>query len=136
MDEYSTNSYEDFFFMMVVGIFLLEIAVGAFQLFGALIRTIICINHNEPIGKLKIYWIMVGIYFLVFAGLYFTSNYIISSIDIGTISETTNYMDRFQWYSYLMIAQIVWIFLAWGIAIWYCINIVFVKRKLINSSTL
>ena len=129
MDEYSTNSSDDLLFSLIVGLFLLKIAVGAIQVLGALIRTIICINTKQPIGKLKTYWIMVGVYFFVFACFYFTSNYVIRSINIGTISDTTDYMDKFQWYSYLMIAQIVWIFLAWGIAIWYCIKIVFVKRK-------
>ena len=129
MEENSPAGYGDLIFSIILGLFLLEIAVGAIQLLGALIRTIICLNTKQPIGKLKTYWIMVGIYLFVFACLYFTSDYVIRIVNMGTISDTTDYMDRFQWYSYLMIAQIVWIFLAWGIAIWYPIKIVFVKRK-------
>ena len=129
MDEYSTNSNEDFFLMLVVGIFLLEIVVGASQLLCALIRTIICINTKKPIGKLKAYWIMVGIYFLVFAGLYFAENYVMSNIRIDNTSDMDKYLYNFRTYQYFMYAHIAWIALAWGIAIWYCINIVFVKRK-------
>ncbi len=129
MDEYSSNSNEDFFFMLIVGLFLFEIVVGTIQLLGALIRTIICVNNKKSIGILKTYWIMVGIYFLVFAGLYFTENYIMSSISINDYSDTNNYLDKLKLYQYFMFAHGVWIVLAWGIAIWYCIKIVFVKRK-------
>lgn len=136
MDEYSSNSNEDFFFSMTILIFLLEIAVGGIQLLGALIRTVILVNSGQSIGKLKIYWIMIGIYFLVFFGLYFTENYIINDISFSDVSGADNYLGRMDLYQYLMFAHIAWVFLAWGIAIWYCIKIVFVKRQLINSSTL
>ncbi|MBK6984847.1 MAG: hypothetical protein IPH32_08840 [Bacteroidetes bacterium] len=129
MDEYSTNSNDDLLFSLIVGLFLLEIAVGAIQILGALIRTIICINNKQAIGKLKTYWIMVGIYFLVFAGLYFAENYIISHITINYYSDTGNYLDRLKLYQYFMFAHVAWIILAWGIAIWYCIKIIFVKHK-------
>ena len=129
MDEYSTNSNDDLFFSLIVGLFLLEIAVGAVQVLGALIRTIICINNKQPIGKLKTYWIMVGIYFLVFAGLYFAEHYIMSNITIDNTSDINKYLDNFKIYQYFMCAHIAWIVVAWGIAIWYCIKIVFVKRK-------
>jgi uncharacterized membrane protein len=136
MDDYSTNNNDDLFFSLIVGLFLLEIAVGAIQVLGALIRTIICLNNKQPTGKLKIYWIMLGIYFLVFAGLWFSESFILNNMSIDFISDDTNYMERLKWYMCFLYARIAWIVLAWGIAIWYCINIVFVKRKLINSSTL
>lgn len=127
MDEYSSSSNEDLFFMFLVGLFLFEIIVGIVQLLGALIRTIICIIKEKPIGNLKIYWIMVVIYFLVFAGLFFAEDYILSNISIDNTSDM--YLDDIRIYQYVLYAHIIWIFLAWGIAIWYCIKIVFVKRK-------
>lgn len=134
MDEYSTNSNDDLFFSLIVGLFLLEIAVGAIQLLGALIRTIICINNKQAIGKLKTYWMMVGIYFLVFAGLCFSESLILNNMSIDCMSDDNHYMDRVYWYMGFLYARIAWIVLAWGIAIWYCIQIVFVKRK--NTTTL
>lgn len=129
MDEYSTNSNDDLLFSLIVGLFLLEIAVGAIQVLGALIRTIICINNKQAIGKLKTYWIIVGVYFLLFFGLYFAQYLVISAFRLDTLSANDNYHERFQWYTYLMIALVFWVFAAWGIAFWYCIKIVFVKRK-------
>lgn len=129
MDEYSTNNNDDLLFSLIVGLFLLEIAVGAIQVLGALIRTIICINNKQAIGKLKTYWIIVGVYFLLFFGLYFAQYLVISAFRLDTLSANDNYHERFQWYTYLMIVLIFWVFAAWGIAIWYCIKIVFVKRK-------
>jgi hypothetical protein len=130
MEENSPAGYGDLIFSVIVGIFLLEIAVGAIQVLGALIRTIICINNKQAIGKLKTYWIMVGIYFLVFAGLYFAENYIMSNMTIDDYSDNGgSFLDRLKLYQYFMFAHVVWIVLAWGIAIWYCIKIVFVKRK-------
>ncbi len=129
MDEYSTNNNDDLLFSLIVGLFLLEIAVGAIQVLGALIRTIICINNKQAIGKLKTYWIIVGVYFLLFFGLYFAQYLVISAFRLDTLSTNDNYHERFQWYTYLMIVLIFWVFAAWGIAIWYCIKIVFVKRK-------
>ena len=129
MDEYSSNNNDDLIFMFFVSIFLIEIVVGVVQILGALIRTIICINDKQSIGKLKTYWIMVGVYFLVFGGLYFAEHYIMSNIRIDNFSDTNNYLDKFKLYQYFMYAHVVWVILAWGIAIWYCIQIVFVKRK-------
>jgi hypothetical protein len=129
MEENSPAGYGDLIFSIIVGIFLLEIAVGAIQILGALIRTIICINNKQAIGKLKTYWIIVGVYFLIFFGLYFAQYLVISGFRLDTLSANDNYHERFQWYTYLMIALIFWVFAAWGIAIWYCIKIVFVKRK-------
>ncbi len=129
MEDNSPAGYGDLIFSIIVGIFLLEIAVAAIQVLGALIRTIICINNKQAIGKLKTYWIIVGVYFLLFFGLYFAQYLVISAFRLDTLSANDNYHERFQWYTYLMIALIFWVFAAWGIAIWYCIKIVFVKRK-------
>lgn len=129
MDEYSTNSNDDLLFSLIVGLFLLEIAVGAIQLLGALIRTIIYINNKQAIGKLKTYWIMVGIYFLITISIYITQHFVLDVTTYEALSNTNDDFDKFQWSRYLMVAQVVWVFVAWGIAIWYCIKIVFVKRK-------
>lgn len=118
--------------MLIVGAFLLEIVVGVVQVLGALIRTIICVNTKQPIGKLKTYWIMVSIYFLVFAGLYYSRDILSASL----FNNNTWLHEYWRWHMILLYIHITWIVLAWGIAIWYCINIVFAKRKLINSSTL
>ncbi len=129
MDEYSTNSNDDLLFSLIVGLFLLEIAVGAIQVLGALIRTIIYINNKQAIGKLKTYWIMVGIYFLITISIYITQHFVLDVTTYEALSNTNDDFDKFQWSRYLMVAQVVWVFVAWGIAIWYCIKIVFVKRK-------
>ena len=129
MDDYSSSSFEDFLFMLLVGLFLAEIVIGAVHIFGALIRTIICINTNKPIGKLKTYWIMVGIYFLIFAGLYFGESFILNTISINSLSDSNHYMDELKLYQYFMCAHIFWICIAWGIAVWYWIKIVFAKSK-------
>ena len=125
MDEYSTNSNDDLFLSLIVGLFFCEIAVGAIQVLGALIRTIIFINSKQPIGKLKIYWITVGIYFLVFAGLYYSRDILSASL----FNNNAWSHEYWKWHMILLYIHIVWVFLAWGIAIWYCIKIVFVKRK-------
>jgi hypothetical protein len=129
MDEYSTNNNDDLLFSLIVGLFLLEIAVGAIQVLGALIRTIIYINIKQAIGKLKNYWIMVGIYFLITISIYITQHFVLDVTTYEALSNTNDDFDKFQWSRYLMVAQVVWVFAAWGIAIWYCIKIVFVKRK-------
>jgi hypothetical protein len=127
MDEYSSNCNEDLFLLLIVGLFLAEILVGAIQLFGALIRTVICINKSQPLGKLKTYWIMVGTYFIVFFSLYFLEDYLLNNICIDNAMEM--HLDDIRIYQYALYTHIIWVFLAWGIAIWYWIKIVFVKRK-------
>lgn len=137
MDEYSSNGNEDLFLLLIVGLFLAEILVGAIQLLGALIRTVICINNSQSLGKLKTYWIMVGIYFIVFFGLYFLEDYLMNNICIDNALEM--HLEDIRIYQYALYTHIIWVFLAWGIAIWYWIKIVFVKRKstteINNSST-
>lgn len=137
MDEYSSNGNEDLFLLLIVGLFLAEILVGAIQLLGALIRTVICINNSQSLGKLKTYWIMVGIYFIIFFGLYFLEDYLMNNICIDNALEM--HLEDIRIYQYALYTHIIWVFLAWGIAIWYWIKIVFVKRKstteINNSST-
>jgi len=125
MEENSPAGYGDLIFSIIVGLFLLEIAVGAIQILGALIRTVVCINNKQSIGKLKTYWIMVGIYFLVFAGLYYSRDI----LSAGLFNNNAWSHEYWKWHMILLYVHIVWVFLAWGIAIWYCIKIVFVKRK-------
>ena len=125
MEENSPAGYGDLFFSIIVAVMLLEVAIGFVQLIGALIRTAICFSNKQPIGKLKTYWIMVGIYFLVFAGMYYSREILSNYIFRGG----TNYNVYWKWHMTLLYVQIAWIILAWGIAIWHCIQIVFVKRK-------
>ncbi len=135
MDEYSSNDCEDLFLLPIVALFLAEIVVGVLQLLGALTRTVICLNKSQSIGKLKNYWIMVGIYFIVFFGLYFLEDYLLSNICID--NALNMHLDDIRIYQYALYAHIIWVFLAWGIAIWYWIKIVFAKHKnapLINKS--
>jgi hypothetical protein len=115
--------------MLLVGLFLAEFAIGVIQLIGALIRTIILLSKNKPLGKLKTYWMMVLIYFSIFGALYFAQQYILSSISVKDFNNynSEDYLLKIKVYSYFMYAYIVWIALAWLIAIWYCIYIVFNK---------
>lgn len=130
MEENSPAGYGDFIFSIIINLFLLEIVIGAFQVLGALIRTIICINTKQPIGKLKNYWIMVGGYFIVFFGFCFIECYVIRWELFNRNDEINNSLIILNYYNYFLCAHIVWIFLAWGIAIWYCIKIVFTKPKI------
>lgn len=132
MDEYSSNGFEDFFFSMTILSFLLEIVIGSFQLLGALIRTIILFNSGQPIGRLKIYWIMVGIYFIVFFGLCFFEDYLLNNISID--NDFDMHLDDIRIYQYALYVHIIWVLLAWGIAIWYCIKIVFAKHTVITET--
>jgi hypothetical protein len=129
MTENSPAGYGDLIYSIIIVLFLFEFAIGIIQLLGALIRTIIRINTKQPIGKLKTYWIVVGVYFLIHFGLNMAQYLIIRLVGLETLSSSNDYHDRFNLSAYLIFAQIVWIFLAWGIAIWYCIQIVFLKQK-------
>ena len=130
MENYSSIE-GDFIYMLLVGLFLVEFAVGAIQLIGALIRTFILISKNKSLCKLKTYWIMVFIYFIIFGVLYFTQQYILSSISVKDFNQynSEDYLLKIKVYSYFMHAYIIWIALAWLIAIWYCIYIVFNKKS-------
>lgn len=135
MDEYSSSGFEDLFLLLIVVLFLAEIVIGSIQLLGALIRTVICLNNSQSIGKLKTYWLMVGVYFIVFFGLYFLEDYFMNNICID--NEMDIHLDDIRYYQYALYTQIIWVFLAWGIAIWYWIKIVFAKHKnapVINNS--
>ncbi len=136
MENYSSNE-DDFLYMLLVGLFLAELAIGAIQLIGAFIRTLILLSKNKPLGKLKTYWIIVLIYFSIFAALYFTQQYLLSNIwhkDFNNYNSE-DYLLKIKVYSYFMYAYIVWIASAWLIAIWYCIYIVF-NKKSYNISTI
>jgi hypothetical protein len=136
MENYSSTE-DDFIYMLLVGLFLTEFAVGAIQLIGALIRTFILISKNKPLGKLKTYWMMVLIYFILFGALYFTQQYLLNHIWFKDFNQfnSENYLLKIKVYSYFMYAYIVWIALAWLIAIWYCIYIVFSKKSYTSSTT-
>jgi lysylphosphatidylglycerol synthetase-like protein (DUF2156 family) len=130
MENYSSTE-DDFIYMLLVGLFLAELAIGAIQLLGAIIRTLILLSKNKPLGKLKMYWIIVLVYFSIFCTLYFTQQYILSSISVKDFNQynSEDYLLKIKVYSYFMYAYIIWIAMAWLIAIWYCIYIVFNKKS-------
>lgn len=88
-------------FLIIGG--LIQLIVGFVQLLGALIRTIYGLITKQSLTHLRFYWLMVGIYFIV---LYFIS--------------------KFDGH-FLMF----WIAIAWFIALYYWIAIVFKKNKYI-----
>ena len=140
MENYSSNE-GDIIYLLLVWLFLAEFAVGAIQLIGALIRIFILVSKNKPLGKLKRYWIMVLIYFIMFGALYFTQQFILSNIWVKDFNHynSEDYLLKMKVYSYFMYAYFVWIALAWLIAIWYLVVIVFNKtftKHFFNSKTL
>ena len=136
MENYSSTE-DDFIFMLLVGLFLAELAIGAIQLIGALIRTLILVNKNKPLGKLKTYWIIVLIYVGIFGVLYVAQYYICSGIWYKNFDDynSEDYLLKIKLYSYFMSAYIFWIALAWLIAIWYGIFIVFNKKSYNMATT-
>jgi hypothetical protein len=134
----------DFFFGFLVCLFLAEFVTGVVQVVGAIIRTIIKLNKGEPLGHLKTYWIIVGIYFFVLAILYSIYRYILNIVTASLLNamdldntnsyESSNYDNYMSWTGYLGIAMAVWIFLAWAIAIWYNIKIVFNRKPGITET--
>ena len=135
MDDY--QSEDPLYVTILIYLFLTELAVGAIQLIGALIRTLILLSKNKPLGKLKRYWMMVLIYCIIFVALYFTQQYIINNIWFRDINHynSENYLVQIKVYSYFMYAYIIWIALAWLIAIWYSIHIVFNKESYTLSTS-
>jgi hypothetical protein len=143
MDELSFFD-SDFFFSFVVLLFLAEFVTGVVQVIGAIIRTGIKLTKGEPLGHLKTYWIIVGIYFLILGILYGIYRYLLAAITELLFNATNpdnpdnypsqNYDNTMDWIGYLGIAMAVWIFLAWGIAIWYNIKIVFNKKRKITET--
>lgn len=141
MDERSFFD-SDFFFGFLVCLFLAEFVTGVVQVVGAIIRTIIKLNKGEPLGHLKTYWIMVGIYFLILAVLYVAYRYVLSeaispilnSLDNQGNYDTQNYENYMIWVRYLGFGMAAWIFVAWGIAIWYNIKIVFNRQAKIKET--
>ena len=131
MDNYSSSSTDELLYMLLVGLFLIEFAVGVVQLIGAIIRTIVTINKNKPSRKLKIYWIVVLGYFLVFVALYYLQQYFINSIISNNLNNFNSeaYLTRMKMYSYFMYTYIGWIAAAWLVAVWYWVYIVFAKNK-------
>ena len=131
MDNYSSHSADELLYMLLIGLFLIEFAVGVVQLFGAIIRTIVSVNNRKPSRKLKIYWIVVLGYFFVYVALYYLQQYFIKNIAINHYNDfnSDDYMNNIKVYSYFMYAYIGWIAAAWLIAIWYWVYIVFAKNK-------
>lgn len=113
---------ESLIFNIIIWLFLIEIVVGIIQLIGALVRTIIKLNSNQPLGKLKTYWIIITGFLIIFATLYY------SFIYFREKSFAYSYDRYYESMGYTFKAIIVWTSLAWLIAIWYCTNIVFTKK--------
>ena len=111
MDNYSSSSTDELFYMLLVGLFLIEFAVGIVQLIGAIIRTIVSINNGKPSRKLKIYWIVVLCYFLVFVALYYLQQYLLKNIVLNNYNDfnSDDYMNNIKMYSYFMYAYVGWI---------------------------
>ena len=81
---------------------LVQFFVGAIQLLGGFVRTIYGLVTKQEMKQLWRYWLMVAIYFLV----------------LIVICEANS--------QFVM----VWIPLAWVIAIWYWVVIVFKNKKI------
>jgi lysylphosphatidylglycerol synthetase-like protein (DUF2156 family) len=130
MENYSSTE-DDFIYMLLVGLFLAEFAIGAIHLIGAIIRTVVLFSKNKPLGKLKMYWMIVLIYFIIFGALYFAQQYLLNNIWFKDFNQfnSEDYLLKIKVYSYFMYAYIIWIAMAWLIAIWYCIYIVFNKKS-------
>lgn len=101
---------------IIIWLFLIEIPVGVIQLIGALVRTIVKLNSNEPLGKLKKYWTIVGCYFLAHLIL-------ILFLKLLYIGDDFKAELVFTWVLILLLTL-----LAWLIAIWYCVKIVFTQK--------
>ena len=98
--ESSTNDDGDWLILLFILGGLTQIIVGVIQIIGALIRTILVINAYQTIKKLCWYWIMVFAYFALLAIMY----------HLG-----------FDWFYFIPVA--------WIIAIWYALVIVFNKKE-------
>ena len=115
----------DAFFGFAVIIMILQFIVGIVQLVGAFIRTLVRLNKSKPLGNLKIYWIMVGSYFLGFLLLYLVYLYLDKS---ANTSNWELYMNNIADIAILIKVAYGWFFTAWIIAIWYIIKVVFHKE--------
>jgi len=135
MNEYSSNNYDDMIFVTIAFIFILEILIGVVQLLGAFIRTMIFLNKGQQIGKLKTYWIVIGIYFTIYIGINLADQYIRKNYFLYDETSEYNYYKLSEYDDYILYIYIFCILAAWPIAMWYSYNIVFKKRtnKSINT---
>ncbi len=120
----------DAFFAIAVIVMILQFIVGVVQIVGAFIRTLIRLNKGKPLGNLKIYWIMVGSYFLVFILLYLVYLFLDKTTDGA---DWTEYQSKMANIGLLIKFAYGWIFTAWFIAIWYNIKVVFYKEPVNNN---
>ncbi len=114
---------------MLILLYLLEIPVGITQLIAAFIRTLIKLNKGEPLGYLKTYWIIVGIYFLVLLAMYIGYNYVSTNINYSDFSSYDT-SGMLYWKGMISSSAIVWVGLAWFIAIWYWVKICSPKKAI------
>jgi len=114
-------------FSILIILYLLEIPVGIVQLITAFIRTVIKLNKGEPLRNLKTYWIVVGLYFLVLVAMYFSYNYVLSNLNYGNYSSD-NFSKMYYWKGLISSSAIAWVGMAWFIAIWYWVNVFFLKK--------
>lgn len=129
----SSSSFfnSDAFFGFMVILLIAQFIVGVVQLIGAFVRTVIRLNKGKGLGHLKTYWIMVGVYFLVFGAMYGIYLYLDSSsnnMDF-TIEDYGAYQRKMEAIGTLAKIAVVWGLTAWFIAVWYNIKVVFYKEK-------
>lgn len=79
---------------------ILQFVVGALQLLIALIQTIMRRSKGVPLGNLKTYWILVGVYSLGLIALCF-----LMTVDHGFEEPC-----------------LIWFLSAWGIAVYYMVQ--------------
>ncbi len=85
---------------LLILVLMAQFVVGAIQLVLALIQTIVRLNQQKPLGNLKTYWSLVGIYFL--GGLF-----------TWAIVSQIHGLDMLGW---------AWFFSAWSIAVYYIVK--------------
>lgn len=85
----------------IILVLLAQFCVGIVQLLGALLRTFFCLIEGKSLKLLGYYWLMVAVYFVF---LYFIIAYSPKAL--------------FYWFP-----------VAWLIAIWYCVKIVFSSKS-------
>lgn len=127
----SSSSFfnSDAFFGLMVIILIAQFIVGVVQLIGAFVRTVIRLNKGKGLGNLKIYWIMVACYFLVFGAMYGVYLYLDSSSNNMALEDFGAYQRKIEAIGTLAKIAVGWGLTAWIIAVWYIIKVVFYREK-------
>lgn len=85
---------------ILIVVLMAQFVVGVIQLILALIQTIIRLNKHKPLGNLKTYWTLVGVYFL-------------GGAVVWAIVSQSHSFEPLGW---------TWFFSAWAIAIYYTVK--------------